>query len=172
MLQVGAFVPFFAAPLSAVPARHVGLERTQLATADDLNEIVHYLNASSIFPGVGGFYYLSFRAYSITTEFLEEKIGAQQVYLLRRWNRLDGLAIAEQIEWKQVRKQLSVGYIDGTTTDAISLIAYDFLRRLPELGLEGVYIYAPDLVMVHDALTGIGYELDGKVFYTFERGLV
>src|SRR5947209_5265530 len=171
MHQVGAFVPFFAAPLSVIPTGDVGVERTQLASRDDLDEIVHYLNASSIFPGLGGFYYFEFRAYSLTAELLEEKIAAQQVYLLRRWNRLDGLAIAEQREWEHGGKQLSVGYIDGTTIDTISLIAYDFRRRLPELGLDQVYIYAPDLVMVHDALTGIDYKLDGKVFYTFERGL-
>ena len=97
-------------------------------------------------------------------------IATQQVYLLRRWNRLDGLAIAEQREWEH-GKQLSVGYIDGTTIEAISLIAYDFRRRLPELGLGSVYVYAPDLVMVGDALTGIDYERDSKVFYTFERRL-
>jgi ribosomal protein S18 acetylase RimI-like enzyme len=172
MRQVGAFVSFFAAPLSVVPPGDVGVERVQLATADDLDEIVHYLNASSIFPGLGGFYYVEFKAYSMTDEFLEEKMAAQQVYLLRRWNRLDGLAIAERRGWEHGGKQLSVGYIDGTTIETISLIAYDFRRRLPELGLDQVYIYAPDLVMVHDALTGIDYQLDGKVFYTFERGLV
>src|SRR5438270_918944 len=83
-------------------------------SGDDLDEIVHYLNASSIFPALGGFYYLGFRAYSLTAEFLEEKIAAQQVFLLHRWNRLDGLAIAEQREWEHGGKQLSVGYIDGT----------------------------------------------------------
>ncbi len=172
MRQVGAFVPFFAAPLSVLSGGDSGIERTQLATRDELDEIMHYLNASSIFPGLGGFYYVDYRAYSLTAELLEEKLAAQQVHLLRRWNRLDGLAIAEQREWEHGGKQLSVGYIDGSTIDTIGLIAYDFRRRLPELSLDQVYIYAPDLVMVHDALTGIDYKLDGNVFYTFERGLV
>jgi GNAT superfamily N-acetyltransferase len=171
MRQVGAFVPVEAAPLSSIPQRDSGIERTELASGEDLDDIVHYLNNSNIFPIVGGLYYLGFRAYVITTEFLEEKIAAQQVYLLRRWNRLDGLAIAEFREWHS-GQPLSVGYIDGTAIEAISLIAYDLRRRLLELEVGRVSIYAPDLVMVRDALTGIGYEWDGNVFYTFERGLV
>jgi hypothetical protein len=171
MRQVGAFVPFSASPLSAISKRDSGLERTQLATPEDLDEVIGYLNASSIFPGVGGFYYVGFRAHSITAELLEEQIAARQVYLLRRWGRLDGLAIAEQRERRQ-GTELSVGYIDGTAIEAISLIAYDLRRLLPELSAERVCIYAPDLVMVRDALTGIEYEWDGHVFYTFERGLV
>ncbi len=69
-------------------------------------------------------------------------------------------------------KCLSLGYIDGTAIEAISLIAYDLRRRLPELGLEMVRAYVPDLVLVRDVLNGIEYSWDGFVFYTYERSLV
>ena len=146
-------------------------ERTQLATPDDLNEIIDYLNASNVFPAVGGLYYVGFVAYEITAAWLEKQIAAQHIYLLRRWERLDGLAIAEPRE-DLAGKRLSIGYIDGMTIEAISLVAYDLRHRLTEMGLENAFVYAPDLMLIRDGLTGIEYEWNGTVFYTYERGLV
>ncbi len=145
-------------------------ERAQLATPADLDDIINYLNVSSIFPVVGGVYYVGWKAYPITAALLEAKIAAQQIYLLRRWDRLDGLAIAEP-RTERDEPRLSLGYIDGPTVESISLLAYDLRRRLTEMGLAGVRAYAPDMVMVRDAFTGIEYEWDGSVFYTYERGL-
>jgi len=34
-----------------------------------------------------------------------------------------------------------------------------------------VRVYAPDLVLVRDALGGIGYQWNGSLFYTYERSL-
>jgi len=96
---------------------------------------------------------------------------ARNVYLLRRWDRLDGLAIAEPREDRQ-GKRLSIGYIDGMTIEAISLVAYDLRQRLIHSGLDSAYVYAPDLLLIRDGLTGIEYEWDGKIFYTYERGLM
>lgn len=170
MRQVGGFALFTAQPVISPPRHKYGLEATQLATLDDLDDIIDYLNVSNVFPVVGGLYYVSFTGYVITAEFLQDKIAAQQIYLLRRWNRIDGLAIAEASEGR-MGKRLSIGYIDGTTIEAISLIAYDLRRCLPSMGLGSVFVYAPDLVLVRDGLTGIEYEWDGKVFVTYERGL-
>jgi hypothetical protein len=117
---------------------------------------------------VGGLYYAGWAASAITAELLEKQIADQNIYLLRRWDRLDGLAIAEPRE-EYRGKRLSLGYIDGTTIEAISLIAYDLRRRLPELGLSAVRAYVPDLVLVRDVLSGIEYSWDGFVFYTYER---
>jgi len=122
MRQVGAFAPFRAHPLEATTKQQSTSENTQLATADDLDEIIDYLNASNTFPAVGGLYYAGFTAYEITAQLLEEKIATQQFYLLRHWDRLDGLAIAEPRNDHQGRR-LSLGYIDGTTSEAISLVA-------------------------------------------------
>lgn len=171
MRQVGGFVPFTANALPASPQRTYGIDSTQLATPDDIDEIIDYLNASNVFPAVGGLYYVGFTAYVITAELLAEKVAAQQVYLLRRWNRLDGLAIAEP-RTERNGKRLSLGYIDGMTIESISLIAYDLRRRLTTSGLESIYAYAPDLVLVRDGLIGIEYEWNGSVFYTFERSLL
>jgi ribosomal protein S18 acetylase RimI-like enzyme len=171
MRQVGGFVPFRATPLMTSPDPHDIYERTQLATAADLDDIISYLNVSNVFPAAGGLYYVGFTGYTISDTLLEEQIAAQHIYLLRRWDRLDGLAIAEpRMEYDGLR--LSVGYIDGTTIEAISLIAHDLRRRAAELETQSVYVYAPDLVLVRDGLAGIGYEWGGTVFYTFERGLV
>lgn len=175
MQQVGAFAPFRASPLDVQAPSRAKIdyrpEGTQLATIDDIDEIIDYMNVSNVFPAVGGLYYIGFIAHEITAALLEQYILAQHIYLLRRWNRLDGLAIAEPREDRQ-GKRLSIGYIDGMTIEAISLVAYDLRRRLTSMGLESVYVYAPDLMLIRDGLTGIEYEWDGKIFYTYERGLV
>ena len=171
MRRVGAFAPYTAPPLIAASQKRHVQEKTQLATPDDLDEIIDYLNGSNVFPAVGGLYYVGWAGYAITAELLEAKIAGQSVYLLRRWDRLDGLAIAEPRQ-EYRGKCLSLGYIDGTAIEAISLIAYDLRRRLPELGLATVRAYLPDLVLVRDGLNGIEYSWDGFVFYTYERGLV
>lgn len=171
MRRVGSFVIYDATPLTALsgsPAR----ERIQLATQDDLDDIIDYLNASNIFPLVGGLYYIWFAAYPITAELLEQKIAAQQIYLLRRWDRLDGLAIVDTREGFVKKNSLMLGYIDGTTIEAISLIAYDLRYHLAEMELQSIRVYAPDLILVHDALRGIGYEAEGTLYCTFERELV
>ena len=167
--RVGAYAPYRALPVTTPSKREYGLEKPTLATAADLEDIINYLNASNIFPAAGGLYYQSFTAYSITNELLTEKVAAQQVYVLRRWDRLDGLAIAEPREGHS-EKQLFIGYIDGTT-ESISMIAYA-LRQLTEPDLKSVSSNVPDLMMVRDAFVGAEYEWDGKVFYTYEKSLV
>jgi len=167
--RVGAYVLFKATPATTPAKREYDLERPQLATKADLDDIINYLNASNIFPAVGGLYYCAFTAYTITNDLLEAKVLAQQVYILRRWDRLDGLALVELRTGHQ-GLQLSIGYIDGTT-ESISLIAYDLRRKAAGMGLESVVAYVPDLIMVRDAFVGAEYEWDGKVFNTYERNL-
>jgi RimJ/RimL family protein N-acetyltransferase len=168
MRQVASF-----SLLTATPQLNPQLsseDKTQLATLADLDEIIDYLNASNIFPLAGGLYYVNWTAYPITAGLLEAKIKAQQVYLLRRWQRLDGLAIAE-VCMERLGKQLSIGYIDGTAIEPISLIAYDLRRQLPELGADSIRAYIPDILLLRDALSGVEYNWDGNLFYTYERGL-
>lgn len=112
--QVGAFVPHTAEPLVSIPRHNTGLDEPALATARDLDEIIDYLNVSNTFPAVGGLYYAGFTGYRISDRLLAEKIQAGQVYILRRWGRLDGLAIAEP-RGNEQEKHLFIGYIDGTT---------------------------------------------------------
>lgn len=169
MHRVGAYAPYRALPVTTPSKREYGLEKPTLANAADLEDIIDYLNASNIFPAVGGLYYQGFTAYSITNELLTEKVAARHLYILRRWDRLDGLAIAEPREGHS-EKQLFIGYIDGTT-ESISMIAYA-LRQLTEPDLKSVSSNVPDLMMVRDAFVGAEYEWDGKVFYTYEKSLV
>lgn len=95
MRKVGAFLLYTAPPM-ITSSKPSASERTQLATLDDLDHIIDYLNASNVFPLTGGLYYREFKGYPITAELLEKYVTQQQIYLLRRWERLDGLAIVEQ----------------------------------------------------------------------------
>lgn len=168
--QVGAFALYTAGALERIPRHNTGLEEPVLAVPGDLDEVIDYLNVSSLFPAVGGLYYEDFVGYRISDTLLAEKIGAGQVYLLRRWDRLDGLAIAPAREdWRG--RHLFIGYIDGTT-EAISLIAYALRRKIAELGLAHVVAAVPDLIMVRDAFAGAEYEWGGDIFCTYERSLV
>jgi ribosomal protein S18 acetylase RimI-like enzyme len=146
-------------------------EGIRVAEMDDIDEIIDYLNSSSIFPLVGGLYYVQFKAYPITADLLEQKIQAQQVYILKRWEKMDGIAIAEVRE-ERGEHRISVGYIDGTAIEPISFLAYDLRHRLSEMEMDRVRIYAPDLVLIRDAFDGAEYESDGGMLYTYERGLV
>ncbi len=167
--HVGTSALFHASP---IPAKQKGTrqEKPRLATSDDLEAIVDFLNASNVFPLVGGLYYAHFKASPITVELLEEKIAAQQVYVLYRWERLDGLVIAETADFFG-EKILSAGYIDGTAIEPISLLAYDLREQLNAMELTKIRIYAPDIVLVRDALTGVEYEWNGTTYTTYERGL-
>jgi GNAT superfamily N-acetyltransferase len=170
MSRIGAYAPFRALPITTLTKKTYGLEIPTLATTADLDDIIHYLNSSNIFPAAGGLYYQGFTAYSITIGLLLEKITAKQLYILRRWDRLDGLAITEPRDGHQ-DKHLFVGYIDGTT-ESISMLAYALRSLLPNLDLESVSAHIPDLIMVRDAFVGAEYEWNGKIFYTYERNLV
>ncbi len=170
MRQVGAFTLYSVAPI-LIPPRRAAQEMTQIATLNDMDEIIDYLNISNVFPLVGGLYYVKFTAYPITAELLEQKIAQQNIYLLKRWDRLDGLAIAERRE-EQQEQRLSIGYIDGMTIEAVSLIAHDLRRRAAVMALERVRAYAPDLILVHDAFGGVEYEASGSIFCTYERSLM
>jgi GNAT superfamily N-acetyltransferase len=167
--QIGGFAQFRAVPEDATAKQQYGLDTPQLATQADIDDIIGYLNTSNIFPAIGGLYYNRFIAYAISSDLLEAKVLAQQVYILRRWHRLDGLVIAEPQQGRH-GSQLSIGYIDGTT-ESISLIAYALRHQVAGMGLEGINAYVPDLIMVRDAFVGAGYEWDGKIFYTYEKEL-
>lgn len=168
--RAGAFAPYTAMPVTSVPRSNANLDELVLATPEDLREIIEYLDVSNIFPTTGGLYYAGFTAHRISDRLLAEKIRTGQIYLLRRWERLDGLAITEIREGRQ-GKHLFLGYIDGTT-ESISLIAYTLRRKLADAGIEEVRAAVPDLTMVRDAFTGAEYQWEGNIFYTYERGLV
>jgi ribosomal protein S18 acetylase RimI-like enzyme len=169
MRRVSAHAPYRAGPVLTPSKRSYGLETPVLATTADIGAVIDYLNVSNVFPAVGGLYNQGFTACSITARLIEQKVGAQQVYLLRRWERLDGLLICEPRETYE-GKQLFCGYIDGTT-ESISLLAYALRVMLPQYGLEKAHANIPDLMMVRDAFTGAEYEWDGHVFYTYEQVL-
>jgi GNAT superfamily N-acetyltransferase len=168
--RVNAYSQFRASPLTTAMKRQYGLVAPSLATLAERDEIIDYLNVSSIFPATGGLYNATFTAYSITATLIEQKITAQQMYLLRRWDRLDGLVMVEPRDFRE-EKWLAIGYIDGTT-ESISLLAYALRRMLPDFGLTAISANIPDLMMVRDAFTGAEYESDGSVFYVYERALV
>lgn len=168
--RVGVFAPYTATPVTNVPRSNAMLDELVLARPEDLPEIIAYLDVSNVFPTTGGLYYEGFVAHRISDRLLAAKIQANQIYLLRRWERLDGLAIAEIREGGSGR-HLFIGYIDGTT-ESISLLAYTLRRKVVEMEIEEVRAAVPDLTLVRDAFSGAEYQWDGNLFYTYERSLV
>ncbi len=170
MRQAGGFVPFTASPWPELRECNVEGETMQLATLNDLDDIIDHFKVSP----VGGFYYADFAAYVVTAELLQQQLEARQIYLFRSRGRLEGLAIAEPRQMEELgmkHMSLSVGYINGATTEAIRLLASGLSRRLLPLGLEAIFVYASDLALVRNALTGINYRWSGHVFSTYEREL-
>ncbi len=168
--RVGVLAPYKALPLTDIPRSNLSQDTLTLATAADLDEIINYLDISSVFPATGGLYYSGFTGYRISDNLLNSHIQNGHIYLLRRWERLDGLAIVEPRPIDHSR-QLFVGYIDGTT-ESISLIAYALRYKLSQIGLENIEAHIPDLMMIRDAFAGAEYESTGDLFYTYERGLI
>lgn len=167
--RVSEIVPYTALPMAALSRHELGPDLPQLATLDDIDDIIDYLNTSNIYPTSGGLYYQGFTAYVMTTEDIEARVKAGHVYILRRWDRLDGFAFAEPREGRQ-QPELFIGYVDGTT-ESISLLAYVLRKQAAEMELNRIRAHIPDLMMVRDAFTAAGYEWDGATFYTYERGL-
>src|SRR5260370_2223142 len=110
---VAAYVLMHVLPVTTPSKSTYGIETPTLATTADIDDIINYLNVSNIFPAVGGLYYQGFIAFSITGELLKEKVAAQEIYLLPRWDRLDGLAIAEPHQG-HLGQHLFIGCIDVT----------------------------------------------------------
>jgi hypothetical protein len=160
-----------AIPEEAISAERPGYGVPRLATFDDLEPIIEFLNTSNTFPLTGGLYYAGMAAQPISESLLTEKIALGQLTLLQRWERIEGLAIAEeyQNEWG---RQLSVGYIDGTAIDAVSLLVYDLIKHVSDNTLDNITIYTPDLVFLHDALSGLDFERDDEIFFSYERALL
>jgi ribosomal protein S18 acetylase RimI-like enzyme len=169
MRQVSSFVSYSAPSLKELPRRLATLQMPEEARESDLEEIIAYLNVSNIFPLTGGLYYYGTTAYRISDRLLRAHILAGHVYLLRRWDRLDGLAIAERRE-SHHGLHLSIGYIDGTT-ESIGQIAYALRHRAAILELEQVRAHIPDLLMVRDALVGAEYEVADRPYLIYERSL-
>ncbi|WP_376793510.1 GNAT family N-acetyltransferase [Thermogemmatispora sp.] len=170
MQEVGSFVPYQAPPLPELPRRLASLPSPELARPEDLEEIIDYLNVSNIFPLTGGLYYSGFIAYSISDRLLKTKIAAGEVYLLRRWERLDGLMMTEQREGRHGR-YLFIGYIDGTTADTIGQLAYVLRHLAAQRNLEAVRAHVPDLLMVRDTFAGAEYQVTENPYITYERSL-
>nr|BBH93634.1 hypothetical protein KTA_18330 [Thermogemmatispora argillosa] len=168
MHEVGSFIPYQAPPLPELPRRLTSLPRPEPARTEDLEEIIDYLNVSNIFPLTGGLYYSGFIAYSISDRLLKAKIEAGEIYLLRRWERLDGLMLLEQREGRH-GKYLFIGYIDGTNADTIGQLAYVLRHLAAQRNLEAVRAHVPDLLMVRDTFAGAEYQAADNPYITFER---
>jgi len=167
--RVGAFAPFSAEPMDTLSEREVGHDLPRLATAADGDDIMDYLNTSSIVPASGGLYYQNYTGYVINDALISAKVNAGEVYVLRRWQRLDGFAFVETLQGRQ-DSSLFIGYIDGTS-EAISLIAYALRKQAADMGIPHIRAHVPDMMMVRDAFVAAGYEWNGSVLYTYERKL-
>lgn len=167
--RVGSMVSFSAQPMAALSEREVGHDLPRLATAADSSDIKDYLHTSNIIPLNGGLCYQNYTAYVINDELINAKIEAGEVYVLRRWQRLDGFAFVETHQGRQ-GSSLFIGYVDGTS-EAISLIAYALRKEADDMSLISIRAHIPDMMMVRDAFVAAGYEWDGSIFYTYERKL-
>ena len=173
--QIGVIAPYSASPLTSIPSHNSSPDQPRLAVPSDLDDIIDYINVSNIFPATGGLYYSGFVGQRISDLLLSQKIQAGEIYLLRRWERLDGLAMVETRQMAEMQKDddrsyLFIGYIDGTT-ESISLLAYSLRSEITRRNLVKVLAHIPDLIMVRDAFSGAEYDWDGNLYYAYERDL-
>ncbi|GCE47588.1 L-amino acid N-acyltransferase YncA [Thermosporothrix hazakensis] len=175
--KVAGFLPFSTVPALDKLQKISAKDRPRPATIEDLDDIISFLNASNVFPIMAGLYFHRFRAIPITAVFLEEKIKEQQIYLTRRWEKLDGLAIFDVCPPNNYYgTHISLGYIDGTSIEPVSLLAYELLHHAITQEMDRVRVYLPDQVFMRDAFSGVGYtgasfEENDNLFFVYEKGL-
>jgi ribosomal protein S18 acetylase RimI-like enzyme len=132
-------------------------------TEDDFERIWAWLEQSTLAPFNGGLELVRWMARAVTEPRLRQYLAARQVYLVEAYETIQALAVAvpEEPEGEPGESEfLSVRYVDGQA-DGIGRLALALRRVAAEHELGCVRLWLPDLLILHDAMDGAGYERRG-----------
>jgi GNAT superfamily N-acetyltransferase len=156
-----AFAPEEAA--SVVTLAHPG--------AADFERLWEWLVQSNLAPLTGGLEYSGWKARALTEPLLRGYLATGQVRLLEEWDTIHALAIAAPAPSAAGEPTtLAVRYIDGLA-DAIGRLALALRAEAAADRCERVELWLPDLLILHDAMDGAGYERDDETMLVFARDL-
>lgn len=138
---------------------------------DDFERIWAWLEQSNLAPLTGGLEYVDWQARALTEPLLRGYLAAGQVRLIEEWDAILALAIPAPSEADpNETPTLAVRYIDGLA-DAIGRLALALRAEAATQGRERVELWLPDLLILHDAMDGAGYERDDETMLVFAREL-
>lgn len=138
---------------------------------DDFERIWAWLEQSNLAPLTGGLIYRDWKAQALTEPLLRDYLAAGQVRLVEEWGTIQALAIAVSgTPDEEETPTLSIHYLDGLA-DAIGRMALALRTEAATAGCERVDLWLPDLLILHDAMDGAGYERDDETMLVFAREL-
>lgn len=147
---------------------------------DDFERLWEWLEQSNLAPLTGGLEYGDWQARALTEPLLRGYLASGQVRLIEEWDTIQALAIvtppAEDTSdsgdsgGSGEMPTLDVRYLDGQA-DAIGRLALALRAEAAAAHYGRVELWLPDLLILHDAMDGAGYERDDETMLVFARAL-
>jgi ribosomal protein S18 acetylase RimI-like enzyme len=144
-------------PPGAVPAGYV----LHSPGVGDLDRLWAFLEASNLAPLNGGLLLQDWWARALTADLLEQRLAAGEVRTLDAWDSVQALAIVQPRVQGQWGTSLAVQYLDGAA-EGLSRMALALRGDALAMGLARVTVGIPDLLILHDAMDGAGFERRGS----------
>jgi ribosomal protein S18 acetylase RimI-like enzyme len=148
--------------------------RILAAGPEDRSRIWDWLLQSNLAPVNGGLQFDGWQAWALTEQDLQVYLADEVVWLLEEWETIQAMAIAldtVEDEEDSERVTLQVGYVDGTA-GGISTLAVALREIAAERHLSQVELWLPDLLILHDAMSGAGYlRADLETMWVYQRSL-
>ena len=120
----------------------------------ELDRLWAWLEQSNLTPFNGGVEIHHWAGRGVTEPAMREYLAAGNVLELEEWGATQALAIVT--EDHDGRPQLETRYIDGLS-DAIGRLALLLRGEAARRGLNRVWLWLPDLLILRDAMDGAGY---------------
>lgn len=135
---------------------------------DDFARLWAWLEQSNLIPFNGGLEIHHWIGRGVSEEQFREHLATGEVITLDEWGATQALAIATA---DNDEPDLEVRYIDGLS-DAIGRLALLLRGEAYQRGLSRVWLWLPDLLILHDAMDGAGYTReDAGAMWVYARVL-
>jgi ribosomal protein S18 acetylase RimI-like enzyme len=136
--------------LGALPAN----ARVRTPGINDFDRLWAWLELSNLTPFNGGVEIHYWAGRGVTEPTLRAYLAAGEVIELEEWGIIQALAIVA--EDHSDGAELEVRYIDGLS-DAIGRLALLLRGEASRRGLERIWLWLPNLLILRDAMAGAGY---------------
>ena len=123
---------------------------------EQLERLWTWLERSNIAPLLGGLLLNGGRGVALTDDQLAQHLALHNVWMIEAWDEIQALAIVTPRKWNAL-KLLTIQYIDGAA-DYISRLALALRTLASERDCASVDVRLPDLLILHDAINGAGFE--------------
>lgn len=121
----------------------------------DFARLWAWLEQSNLTPFNGGLEIHYWAARGVSEPALREHLAAGEVITLDEWGATQALAIVTEDDSEGL--ELETRYVDGLS-DAIGRLALLLRGEAHRRGLARVWLWLPDLLILHDAMDGAGYK--------------